>query len=119
MDFVEMIRKIQGLKEIKYVAWHIFEDDAVAPTTLIEAEDQEGNRVEIKAVDIYGYDNSKLFVLVSVLMNKVLNSPVMPFPETLAADVNKARERYPYKDKEWVNEERARMYDHVTPEKKF
>jgi hypothetical protein len=37
----------------------------------------------------------------------------------LSEEVNTAREILPYTGENWVNEERARLYDHVQPERIF
>ena len=118
MKFAEIIREIQGLKEVKYVAYHVFEDEYV-PKTLISVEDVEGKVLEIMTQDIFGYNDLQLFVLISVLLNKVMDSVVLPYAETLADDINAARKKYPYTGEELINEERTRKYDHVVPERKF
>lgn len=116
MEFIETIKKIQALGDIQCVAYHTF-DDEVAPKILVTFEDITGNTLEINTYDIFNYTNQQLYVLISLVLSKAMDCVVMPFD--IYEEINKARQKFPYTGKEWINEEKSRLYDHVAPERKF
>lgn len=116
MNFIETIEKIQKLGPISYVAIHIFEDE-VAPKTSVVVKDVLGQEIEILLQDIFGYNNTQLYVLISLLMSKVLECVILPFDTDEA--ISEARGKYPYTGTQWLNERESRLYDHIAPEKMF
>lgn len=132
--FYEVIEQIKGLGQIKSIAYRVVEDaeDFDLNVTYLRAEDVSGKAAEICLHNPYrGGIEESLFnqdaVLVQLLLCKLYAQREEPANDAamnilisgvkgLIDEINKARMIYPYLGKAWLNEDRARLYDHVSPE---
>lgn len=92
---------------------------------MIRVEDETGEVLEILLHDphlhgvLYGRDTLiVLFLLMRLYQENDIdiNDHWLGVYMNLPKEVNRARKILPYKGVNWINEERARLYDYVQPE---
>ncbi|GAA0806698.1 hypothetical protein GCM10008910_45450 [Faecalicatena orotica] len=129
-DFWNGIKAITDLGRITIVALHIYGDNPAFPEgrerIFVRFIGDSGNIVEIPAPEeIKTYENYKQWYLVQTALNKVhlqhqhRGKKHVPFVVDCMPDfisINATRKIAPYTGVNWINEARARLYDHVTPE---
>jgi hypothetical protein len=128
--FHELLQQIAGLNHIKSIAWHVYErEEARNNKVMIRVEDEAGEVLEIPVYDQHAHGEvlrGQCETLALLLLMRLYRENGIE-PDThwlsvymnLSEEVNTAREILPYTGKNWVNEERARLYDHVQPERIF
>lgn len=133
-QMIEGIKQIRQLQEINYFAVHRVEDrdGAEYDQVSIIAEDVTGKRIEIffpvqstTTGDIGKGQQQVAETLTALLVRRVCNCKqvdVEPaYNEYLqTGEIDKliqiGRTAAPYTGKKWINEERARLFDHVESE---
>lgn len=132
--FYEIVEQIKNLKKIVSVSFRLVEDadEPGMNRTFIHIEDDNSMVVDFLLHDPYlgeldlFYFNQEA-VLIELLLLKLYNqcgesgnnslmNVFLGGASGLIDEINKARKIFPYTGKTWLNEERARLYDHVQPE---
>lgn len=117
--FIEKMMDMQKLGKIKYVCWHISEDECIKVTRL-EVTDIKDNTVSIAFPTIPWEMSGSTKVIVATLLSLIMDKVVFPFDcDDLVKQTNIARKKFPYTGKQWINEEEARLYDSALIETKI